>query len=439
MANFLSRVTTRAVSGIRKGILRGLGIPANAPINFWQLGMDIGKEGGSPAVEACVSAIAQTIAMLPIEHWRKDDDGGHSLITDSAAARVLRRPNAYQSRADFFLNLVRAELLTGNGYAIALEDADFQIESLHLASAPTTFPMIATDGTVFYSVALSDIGQGIFGSPTLLVPADKVLHTRGAAPRHPLIGESPILAAQLSVQSGEAISRHLAAFFQNMSRPSGYLSVPGTLKSEAGEKLREEWTKAFSAGGAGRVAVLQNGLTWQPLTMSAVDAELIKAYSLTVHDIARVYRVPLSIIGESGGQTYSNTETLINFWLATGLSYVLEHIELALDNLFRLPPDEFLAFDIDAILRADFAARVDALTKGIQGGLFSPNEGRAREGLKRATAGDEPRLQAQVVPLSFATLNGKPAAPSAPSAPAAGKAARLARLRAHMNHKDDAA
>jgi HK97 family phage portal protein len=438
MANLLTRTASRAVSGLRRSILRGLGVPSNLPVNFWQLGMDLQKHDGSPAVEACVSAISQTVAMLPIEHWRKDADGGHTLITDSIASRVLRKPNAYQSRADFFLNLVRAELLSGNGYALALEDSNFQIESLHLASSPSTFPMIATDGTVFYSVALSDIGQGIFKQPQLMVPADKVLHVRAAAPRHPLIGESPILAAQLAVQSGEAISAHLAAFFSNMSRPSGYLSVPGTLRSEQGEKLREEWTKAFSAGGAGRVAVLQNGLSWQPLTMSAVDAEIIKAYSLTVHDVARVFRVPLSIIGESGGQTYSNTETLINFWLASGLSFVLEHIELALDALFQLPPNEFLAFDIDAILRADFASRVDALTKGIQGGLFSPNEGRAREGLKRAAAGDEPRLQAQVVPLSFASMTNKPAAPSAPSAPAAGKAARLAKMRAHMNLKETA-
>jgi HK97 family phage portal protein len=418
----LRGAASRAVSALRRSLLNGIGrLPQSFPVNWWQLGMDANIGGGSPAMEACVSAISQTLASLPIEHWQKDADGGQTLLTNSVAARVLRRPNNYQTRADFFLNLSRNELLEGNGYAVALDNGDFQIESLHIASSPTTMPMVAPDGTVFYNVALSDIGAGIFKQPTIMVPQERMLHIRMQTPRHPLIGESPIVAAALAVSSGEAIQAHLAAFFKNMSRPSGYLKVPGTIRAEVGEKLREEWQKAFSAGGAGRVAVLQQGLEWTSLTMNAVDAALIDSYKMTVSDIARVYRVPLAIIGESGGTTYANTETLINHWLATGLSYVVEHIELALDRLFNLPPDQFISFDLDALLRSDFAARVDALTKGISGGLFSPNEARGREGLRRATAGDEPRLQAQVVPLSFATMTNKPAAPSMPSAPAAGK------------------
>jgi phage portal protein BeeE len=148
-----------------------------------------------------------------------------------------------------------------------------------------------------------------------------------------------------------------------------------------------------------------------------VDAQLIESYKLTVADVARVFRVPLAIVGELGGATLNNTETLIRHWLSTGLGFMLEHIELAFDVLFELPEDEFVAFDVEYLLRADFAARMDGLVKAVQGGVYSPNEARRKEGLPAVAHGEEPRVQAQVVPLSAATL--APAAPAAPATPAA--------------------
>jgi len=94
-------------------------------------------------------------------------------------------------------------------------------------------------------------------------------------------------------------------------------------------------------------------------------------------------------------------------------------VEQALDWLFRLPSDEYLEFDLDYLMRPDFLARVDGLTKAIQGGLMSPNEARARINLPRAKGGESPRVQAQVVPLENALATPTPAAPSTPAAPAA--------------------
>jgi HK97 family phage portal protein len=217
------------------------------------------------------------------------------------------------------------------------------------------------------------------------------------------------------VDGGNAIAQHNAAFFQNMSRPSGYLKVPGTINPDGAERLRTEWTAAYKGADAGRIAVLQSGLEWVPLTMSAVDAAVVQSYKMANSDIARVFRVPLAIVGdENAGQTRGNTEILMKNWLATGLGYILEHVELALDHLFELPPDEWIAFDRDYLLQADFAARIEGLVKGVQGAVFSPNEARAREGLPAVEHGDQPRVQQQVVPLSY----GAALQPPNPTTPA---------------------
>jgi hypothetical protein len=116
----------------------------------------------------------------------------------------------------------------------------------------------------------------------------------------------------------------------------------------------------------------------------------------------------------------------MGFWLASGLGFCLDHIEQAFDRMFDLRgwPEEYTEFDTSALLRSARKDRIEYLVRGVQGGVFSPNEARAEEDLPGVEYGEEPRVQQQVVPLSAAAaiepspLGPAPAVPPAP--PAAG-------------------
>jgi HK97 family phage portal protein len=388
------------------------------PAGWWQAGARMpGNRDGSAAVEACISAIAQTVAMLPPHHWRERPDGGRDLISNSPAARVLRKPNAYQTRADFFLNLVRSELFRGNGYAVAERDRGV-ITALHPVPAGYGQPMIDRDSReVFYSFSQN---SDLLPSPPVetLWPASEVLHVRMHTPTHPLMGVTPLRAAALAVNTGETIQAGVGAFMANMVRPSGYLAVPPgvTLSKEVAEQLRQDWTSNAQGQNQGKLGVLMAGIKWEPLSMEAFDEAVVAAYRMTVADVARVFRTPLPVIGELGGATFQNSETLIRHWHATGLGFVIEHLELALDALFDLPPGDYIEFDVEYILRSDFAARMDGLAKAVQGGIYAPNEARRREGLPDKDGGDIPRLQAQMVPID-APVSAAVPAPVAPAVP----------------------
>ena len=103
-------------------------------------------------------------------------------------------------------------------------------------------------------------------------------------------------------------------------------------------------------------------------------------------------------------------------WIASGLGFCLNHVEEAFGVAFQLKgqPDEYVEFDTAALLRSAMKDRIEALARGVQGGIFAPNEARQQEGLDAVKFGDEPRVQQQVVPLSAA--GAIPAAP-APHAP----------------------
>ena len=102
-------------------------------------------------------------------------------------------------------------------------------------------------------------------------------------------------------------------------------------------------------------------------------------------------------------------------WLSSGLGWLINHIEVAFDQFFGLDVvpagREWTEYDTRILLRAAFKERVEGLVRGVQGGVFSPNEARELEGYKAVEAGDEPRVQQQLVPLSWEPPKPAPAAP----------------------------
>lgn len=392
-------IVSRLKSLVRqKGWVRDLdhgGIVSTSwPLNYWQTGQSA-NAGTNEVVYACVQAYARTIAQLPGKHMRRNSEGYEEEVTDSPLAKVMGKPNSYQTRSDLLLNATSSLLYDGNAYILAIRNQRFEIEELHLMPPHACNPIVSK-GEIFYHVSPDKV-SGIENA--MIAPARDVGHIRLNTPHDPLIGETPVYAASTSVAINRLISGHQSKFFENMSRPSGILETDEKLKPEQVAELRKRWEEQSTGLNSGKVPILSWGIKWKPMSLNSVDAQLIEAQKMSVERIASVYGVPLPIIGVLDDATYSNVHNLINFWKANGLGFVLEHIEQNIAVLFGLPPGERFELDTKRLLRTDMVARIDALTKGITGGLYAPNEGRKEEGLPPVDGGDMPRVQQQMVPL----------------------------------------
>lgn len=386
------------------------------PVQFWQRGLDMNFKGNPTvaSVESAIDAHVHAMAQLPGGHFRAKDDGGKERIKTSSLSRVLRRPNDYQTSSDLITFIIRQLFTNGNSYVAGVRDDSYKINSLHPIYSTDSIPVVDREsGSVFYAVKSSPLAP--WSEATHLIPARDIMHIRLYTPRHPLEGVSPVTYAAMSIAANSAISGHQAAFFNNMSRPSFVLSTDLNLTGVQMKQLREAWDAQSRQLESGGVPILGGGMKAQLLSLSSQDSQLVEAFRMTVEDIARAFRIPGQLLGLTG--TYSNTEQLINFWLSTGLGFLINHIEQSFDKFFELPADEFTEFDTDTLLRVDLKSRLEALAQATQNGIMSPNEARSRLDLPKVDFGDEPRMQAQCVPLSSVELT--PAAPAAPSAPAA--------------------
>lgn len=393
---------------------------AGRNLNFWQMGYDVQSPRGSAMVEACVSAYAQTIAMCPGNHWRRAEGEGRVRVPNSALVRLIKKPNAYQTISDFLLNAVRGLLLEGNAYALALRNDRYEITELHLMDPRTSFAQVAYDGSVFYHLSGNEVIDRQIGAG-FTVPARDVLHLRLHTPRHTLVGETPLAAAGLQIAAGNAALTQQINFFLNQSRPSFVLTTEQVLKKEQVEMLREAWNEQSRGLNQGSTPILTAGLKATPIGAKATDSQLVDMLKLSDKAIASVYRVPPAIVGEEA-KAVASTETLMQFWLASGLGFVLNHIEEAIGLFFKLggQPDEYLEFDTSALQRSSFKERVEGWAAGTKGGIFDRNTARADFEMGPVDGGSEPWVQQQDIPLSVAARAAKePSVPPVPPEPVA--------------------
>ncbi|WP_042778885.1 phage portal protein [Sinorhizobium fredii] len=396
--------------------------------NYWQMGYDPVAGARGAVVEACVAAYAQTISQCPGDHWLALPDGGRERVTTSALSRILRSPNEYQSRSDFIMNLVRDLYLTGNTYHLAERNNRFEVDALHPFNPGQSQPVISAEGGVYYRLGGNNIleSQGRareYG----VAPARDVLHIKlEAKPGEPLVGIPPLRHAELAITAQAAIGSQLINFFANMSRPPGVIETDLNLTkaqvTELRERLNEAWRGVDNLGGG--PPILTNGLKFHGIAISAKEAELANALKMTQDEIFMVYGVPPAILGLTDRSTFASTEALMQFWLARGLGFAINHIETAFDHFFGLRgwPYEYVEFDTHALLRVAYRDRIEGLARGVISGIYSPNEARNMEDLPDAEAGGEPRVQQQVVPLS-AWNQAQPSTPAPDAPPAAPPAA----------------
>jgi HK97 family phage portal protein len=352
------------------------------------------------AVYSCVNIISTDVAKLPARVYRDMPNGGFEQVPNHYLARLMRNPNQYQTRMDFITQLITSVLMRGNSYVYFTYDNRNVPTAMYVLDPDSTFPLVdRSTGEVYYSVGQNDLAQL---ENNLTVPARFIMHHRLMTFKSPLCGVTPLYAAATSALAGLSIQDQQASFFNNQARPSGMLTTEEVLDEDVIARLRMQWENNYSAKGSnyGGTAVLEQGLTWTPLTMSAMDAQIIEQLKFDVQDVASAFRVPTFLLGDLERATYKNAETLFRVYLSTSLSYYVEGLENRFNTFFGLENQNLrLNFDTDQFLRTDFETRMNGLKNAIQGGIYTPNEARRTEGLSQVEGGDSVYLQQQMAPI----------------------------------------
>lgn len=354
-----------------------------------------------PTVYACVTLIANDIGKMPHKLVEVDDYGiWNDVSSNSPFWPVLRRPNRYQNHIQFKQWWIMSKLLRGNAYGLKQRDQRGMVTGIYLLDAGRVLPLVTESGDIYYQLSHDNL-TGVV-EEGITVPASEIIHDRMNCLFHPLVGMSPLFAAATVANIGLKIESNVAYFFGNQSNPGGILVAPGAISPENAARLKETWDSNYGgANNAGKIAVLGDGLKFEPMRMSAVDSQMIEILNWTDEKICSVFHVPGYKVGVGTEPTYANIESKNQDYYSQCLQSLIEEYEACVDEGIGLDGySKGIELDTDVLIRMDTAAQVEVLSKEVAGGIAKINEARRARNRGPVDGGDSIWMQQQDTSLA---------------------------------------
>ena len=336
------------------------------------------------AVYACVRILAESIASLPLHFYQYNDAGGKEKAINHPLYWLLHdEPNPEMSSFSFRETLMTQLLLWGNAYAQIIRNGRGEVIALYPLMPDRMTVDRDARGRIYYEYTRSDSDANTLGkkSSVILSPED-VFHIPGLG-FDGLVGYSPIAMAKQAIGMGLACDEYGAAFYQNGAQPGGVLEHPNVVKDP--KRVRESWNAIYQGSrNAHRIAVLEEGMTYKPITISPEQAQFLETRKFQIDEIARIFRVPPHMIGDLEKSSFSNIEQQSLEFVKYTLAPWISRWEQAIQRSLLLMSERtryFARFNVEGLLRGDYQSRMNGYAVARQNGWMSANDIRELESL----------------------------------------------------------
>jgi len=374
-------------------------------------------------VRACVTLIAETIATLPFNTYETGPDGRRLARSHPLYGLLHDAPNADQTSVEFWEMMAAGLLLWGNAYAV-IDRVFGRVVALTPVSPAHVSVRRADDGSLLYTIADGtasphEVGEG------------DMLHIR-AFSLDGITGISPIAQQANALALAQAAEETAGSLFKNGLRIGGYLAGPDVLTDTQRRDAHLYLRRFQGAAAAGEIPVLEGNWKFQPFSIPPQEAELLATRGFSVEEIARIFRVPLHMIGHHTKDTSwgSGIEQQQIGFVTLTLRPWLKRIEMACKRRLLAPGERGtieLEFNVAALLRGDAASRAAFYTAMVTNGIYTRDECRDLENMPRRGGGAALlTVQSQNVPIDLAAGLAAPPVMPAPARPAPAGAATAA-------------
>ena len=342
------------------------------------------------AVYSCVRILSEAVAGLPLHLYRYADGGSKEKAVDNQLYFLLHdEPNPEMTSFVFRETLMTHLLLWGNAYAQIIQNGKGEVVALY-PLMPDRMTVERDDkGTLYYEYRVSDSDAPTMKNGTVRLKPSDVLHVPGLG-FDGLVGYSPIAMAKNAIGLAIAAEEYGSKFYANGAAPSGVLEHPGMLKDPS--KVRDSWNEAFGgSSNSHKVAVLEEGLKYTPISISPNEAQFLETRKFQINEIARIFRVPPHMVGDLEKSSFSNIEQQSLEFVKYTLEPWLVRWEQSMARVLISPNNKsqyFIKFNVDGLLRGDYASRMNGYATARQNGWMSANDIRELENLDRIPVED---------------------------------------------------
>lgn len=361
-----------------------------------------------PAIWAAVDTICKTLASLPFGIFQETENGSKPAKSHPVYHLVRLNPapdlslyTSYSFKYALFL-----QACFGDAFVKIHRNGIGRPTNLELLEQEQVTVWQRDDGRLYYVVRRT---VGNTYKEEILFPRD-ILHVKGLTVNG-LQGKDVVTAQSDNIGTSIASERFGNAFFANGASPSGALVYPQAIDPKNREIAERKVSEKYGGTkNTGKIMVLDAGLKFEKFSSNPQEATLNETRNFQVNQSARIFGVPVPMLGQLDNATLNNMETLqtqfVNLTLRPYAVQVEQEFALKLLTETEWRSESyFFRFNFNGLLRGDTKSRSDYYKQALGGlstgiGFMSTNDVRLLEGLDKIDGGDivftaEKMLEAQ--------------------------------------------
>lgn len=333
-------------------------------------------------VASCVSLIADSVALLSCHVYKKTGTGRQRDDRPSLAYCLQTKPNYYDTPFTFWQTTMLYLTLKGNSFWFVARNPDFSVKSLTPLNPDLVTIKFDEKGDIYYEYFKGGKIYKYLPENILHIPAYRLDTIRGLSPM-----EYAYHAARLGIN----LDNYANDSFDGSIQSKLMIEVPVEEKKWTKEDSKKLSDRIMSENGGkenrNKPFILAHGMKATPLNLATnADSQLAENRSFSEKEIAKIFRVPLYMLGKDDSK-FTNQEQANTFFLQHTLTPWLVRIQQYTNQLLTYPyrEDHYVEFDTDSMLRADYKSRMEMYARGLQGGVYTPNQVYDMENLPRVS------------------------------------------------------
>ena len=328
------------------------------------------------AVYACVRVLSEAIAQLPLHVYQYTENGKERVPQHPLYFLLHDQPNSEMTSFVFRETLMSHLLIYGNAYAQIIRNGRGDVLGLYpLMPDKMKVDRDEKNRLIYIYSRYDEANPNLKEQGDIVLYADEVLHIPGLG-FDGLVGYSPIALAKNAIGISIACEEYGASFFGNGASPSGVLEHPGVIKNP--ERVRDAWQRAYGGRNAHKVAVLEEGMKFTPIAIPNNEAQFLETRKFQIEEIARMYYDWRDL----DHARFSNVEHLSLDFVKCSLDPWIVRWEQSLQKALLSDSEKgqyFVKFNVDGLLRGDYASRMQGYATARQNGWMSTNDIRELE------------------------------------------------------------
>lgn len=319
-----------------------------------------------PTVQACINLIAGTISILPINLYRKDENGDIKEVRDNRTFLLNNDTGDTLTASQFWRAIIEDYYLGKGGYAfinkkgVAVESIHY-VDEAHISILKNTDPIFKD-----YDILV----QGKSYRPYQFF---KILRkTKDGMTSRSIMDDNPLI---IGVSHGELTYEQ--SLVQKGGNKKGFLKSPKKLTKEAMTALRSAFRRLYSNADE-TVVVLNEGMEFQEASNTSVEMQLNENKKSNTTEICKLFGIPDGMV--SGNPTDKDLDNFIRT-----CAIVMSDIECSLDRDLLLESEKetyYWGFDTKELTRGNIKERYEAYKIGLEKNFLQIDEVREKEDLE---------------------------------------------------------